>query len=140
MFWQNHADYVIKAAIDTSSHRLSGTETISYTNNSPDALDVLWVQLDQNIYRPDSRARFADAYLGVNATDGDVIEGVSVQDDNKEVPASYLVSDTRMQVRLPVALAAKGGHLRLRISWHHTVPGPWGGRTAVTPTKNGDIY
>ncbi len=140
LFWQNRADYTIKAAIDTSSHRLSGTETISYTNNSPDALDVLWVQLDQNIYRADSRARFADAYLGSNATDGDVIESVSVQNNNKDVPASYLVSDTRMQVRLPTALAAKGGHLRLRISWHHTVPGPWGGRTAVTPTKNGDIY
>ncbi len=139
-FWQNRADYAITAAIDTGSHRLSGTETISYTNNSPDALDVLWLQLDQNIYRADSRARFADAYLGGNATDGDVIESVSVQDGNRTVPVPYLVSDTRMQVRLPAALGAKGGRLRLRISWHHTVPGPWGGRTAVTPTRNGDIY
>ena len=56
----------------------------------------------------------------------------------RDVP--FLISDTRMQVRLPESLAARGGKLRLRIVWHHTVPGPWGGRTAVTPTKHGDIF
>ncbi len=50
-YWQNRADYAIDATIDTGPHALHGTETITYTNNSPDALDVLWVQLDQNIYR-----------------------------------------------------------------------------------------
>ena len=139
-FWQNRADYAIKATIHTDSHVLSGVETITYTNNSPDPLDVLWVQLDQNIYRADSRARYADNYLSSNATDGDVIESVSVADGTRSVSVPFLVSDTRMQVTLPAALAAHGGRLRLQVAWHHTVPGPWGGRTAVTPTRNGDIY
>ena len=139
-FWQNRTDYAIKATIHTDSHVLSGVETITYTNNSPDPLDVLWVQLDQNIYRPDSRARYADNYLSGNTTDGDVIESVSIADGTRSVSVPFVISDTRMQVTLPTALAAHGGRLRLQVAWHHTVPGPWGGRTAVTPTKNGDIY
>ncbi len=139
-FWQNRTDYAIKATIHPDSHVLSGVETITYTNNSPDPLDVLWVQLDQNIYRPDSRARYADNYLSGNTTDGDVIESVSIADGTRSVPVPFMISDTRMQVTLPAALAAHGGRLRLQVAWHHTVPGPWGGRTAVTPTKNGDIY
>ena len=45
-FWQNRADYDIKATIDPATHGLSGDETITYTNHSPDALDAVWVQLD----------------------------------------------------------------------------------------------
>ncbi len=139
-FWQNRADYTIRATIHPDSHVLSGVETITYTNNSPDPLDVLWVQLDQNIYRADSRARFADGYLSSNATEGDVIESVSVADGTRSTSVPFVVSDTRMQVRLPAVLAAHGGRLQLQVAWHYTVPGPWGGRTAVTPTRNGDIY
>jgi hypothetical protein len=139
-YWQNRVDTTIKASIDPATHVLSGSEALSYVNNSPDPLDVLWVQLDQNIYRKDSRARFADNYLSSNSTQGDVIESVQVEMDGKRVTVPYLVSDTRMQVRLPSVLAPKGGHLTLHIAWHYTVPGPWGGRTGVTPTKNGDIY
>ena len=60
-YWQNRADYAIAAHIDTATKTLAATETITYTNNSPDALDVLWVQLDQNIYRHDARANFQAA-------------------------------------------------------------------------------
>ena len=140
-YWQNRADYRIDAAIEPASHVLRGRETITYTNNSPDALDVLWVQLDQNIYRADSRARAASDRYAAHATQGDVIESVAAAqagEDMRDVP--FLVSDTRMQVRLAVPLAAHGGKLSLRIGWHYVVPGPWGGRTAVTPTQNGDIY
>src|ERR1700692_3349560 len=55
-YWQNRADYVIAARLEPKTKTLSGVETITYTNNSPGALDVLWLQLDQNIYPPDSRA------------------------------------------------------------------------------------
>src|SRR5947209_15802482 len=54
-YWQNRADFNIAARIDTAAHVLSGEETVSYTNNSPEALDVLWFQMDQNLYRRDSR-------------------------------------------------------------------------------------
>jgi hypothetical protein len=142
-YWQNRADYAIAARIDTSAKTLTATETITYTNNSPDALDVLWVQLDQNIYRHDARANFKPQYEPrgcCNFTDGDVIDSISVEFNGHTAPAVHLVTDTRMQIRLPSPLAAKGGQLKLHIAYHYTVPGPWGGRTAVTPSKNGDIY
>ena len=55
-YWQNKADYSIKATLDPEKHQVSGSLTITYTNNSPDALKFLWLQLDQNIYKKDSRA------------------------------------------------------------------------------------
>jgi hypothetical protein len=68
-YWQQRADYTISVALDTARHTIAGRETIRYTNNSPDTLPYVWLQLDQNIYREDSRghelnpadARFAGA-------------------------------------------------------------------------------
>jgi hypothetical protein len=56
-YWQNHADYKIDVTLDTLKHRITGSVTITYTNNSPDALNFLWLQADQNIYREDSRGQ-----------------------------------------------------------------------------------
>src|SRR5579872_7357365 len=55
-YWQQRADYSIHASLDTGTHTVTGRETIRYTNHSPDTLHYVWVQLDQNIYRADSRA------------------------------------------------------------------------------------
>src|SRR5689334_2272644 len=54
-YWQNHADYKIDCSLDTVKHSVSGQMELTYTNNSPDNLKFLWLQLDQNIYRTDSR-------------------------------------------------------------------------------------
>ncbi|MDP9048544.1 MAG: M1 family peptidase, partial [Bacteroidota bacterium] len=56
-YWQNRADYQIKASLNEGAQdtTVTGEVTISYTNNSPDNLDHLWLQLDQNLFRPDSR-------------------------------------------------------------------------------------
>ncbi len=54
-YWQQRADYTIHASLDTATHTIAGSETIRYTNNSPDTLAYLWLQLDQNIYRATSR-------------------------------------------------------------------------------------
>src|SRR5439155_1541854 len=54
-YWKQRADYTIRAALDTATHTIAGSETIHYTNNSPDTLAYLWLQLDQNIYRAASR-------------------------------------------------------------------------------------
>lgn len=137
-FWQNRADYAIHATIDPATHGLTGAETITYTNHSPDALGELWVQLDQNIYKSDSRGALTSPWPKKpgQSTTGYQLDAVEV--DGK--PVRYLVSDTRMRVDLPTPLAAHGGKLKLAIRYHYTVPGTWGGRTAVTPTKNGDIY
>nr|WP_246379049.1 M1 family metallopeptidase [Gluconacetobacter johannae] len=139
-YWQNNADYEIKAAIDPANRLLSGSETITYVNNSPDALDVLWVQLDQNIYRDGSRGGFANPQRHANHTDGEAIESVSVEQDGRSVAVTPVISDTRMQLPLPTPLDGKGGKIRVKIVWHYTIPGEWGGRTAVTPSRNGDVY
>ena len=55
-YYQQRADYVMDIKIDDETQRLYGEETITYTNNSPDALAYLWVQLDQNIRKKDSPA------------------------------------------------------------------------------------
>jgi hypothetical protein len=56
-YWQQRADYAIRATLDEGKRAISGTETITYHNNSPDTLSYLWIQLDQNIYKRDSDAR-----------------------------------------------------------------------------------
>jgi hypothetical protein len=56
-YWQQRADYSIRATLDEANRAISGAETITYHNNSPDTLNYLWVQLDQNIYKPNSDAR-----------------------------------------------------------------------------------
>jgi len=53
-YWQQRVDYTIKAVLDTTEKRLNGTVSISYTNNSPDTLRYVWMQLDQNLFRPGS--------------------------------------------------------------------------------------
>jgi peptidase M1-like protein len=53
-YWQQRVDYTIRATLDTTAKRISGTESIRYTNNSPDTLRFVWMQLDQNLFRPGS--------------------------------------------------------------------------------------
>jgi hypothetical protein len=140
LFWQNRADYDLHATIDPATHRLLGEETITYTNHGPDALDVLWLQLDQNIYRADSRAASRSRRGGQHSTPGFEIASVEVAMGGARQPASTLVDDTRMRVDLPRPLAGGGGTLTLHLRYAYEIPGTWGGRTAVTPSRNGEIY
>ncbi len=139
-YWQNRADYLIAARLDRARKTLSGEVTITYANNSPGPLDVLWLQLDQNIYRRDSRAGAVGGRERTQFTEGYVLESVEVETGGRFSPADHLVSDTRLQVRLPTPLAASGGRVRLRLRYHYTVPGLFGGRTAEVDSKNGEIY
>src|SRR5438105_2393389 len=79
-YWQDRADYTIHASLDEKTPSLSGSEIITYTNNSPDALDILWLQLDQNIYKADSRSKHTGAGYRTtsNVTDGFVLDSVEV--------------------------------------------------------------
>ena len=63
-YWQQKVDYRIETALDEPRRRLTGRATIRYTNNSPDSLPWLWLQLDQNIFRRDSMAELTDAFGG----------------------------------------------------------------------------
>ena len=53
-YYQQQADYVMKITLDDAKQKITGSETVTYTNNSPDQLDYIWLQLDQNIRRPGS--------------------------------------------------------------------------------------
>jgi hypothetical protein len=53
-YWQQRVDYTIRATLDTAAQRITGNESIRYTNNSPDTLRFLWMQMDQNLFRPGS--------------------------------------------------------------------------------------
>jgi hypothetical protein len=142
-YWQNRVDYSIDAKIDTKAHVLSAEETITYTNNSPDALPFLWLQLDQNLYRKESRGYAMSGGRRIDpaqSTPGYEIEAVSVDRGGRPVSAPFVVSDTRMRVDLPAAVKAGGGQVKLRIRYHYLVPGLFGGRTAWNTNKNGDIY
>jgi peptidase M1-like protein len=141
LFWQNRADYQIKATLDPDTRKLTGEEIITYTNRSPDDLDVLWLQVEQNRYRKDARGAFADEAFPTEFTDGEHIASVTVEGTGGTLQkAEWVISDTRMQVRLPQPLKAHDGKLRLHISYSYTVPGEFGGRTDVNPSKNGDIF
>ena len=140
-YWQNRADYKITARLEPASRSLTGSEVITYTNHSPDALPVLWLQLEQNRYRPDARGAYADEAFPTEFTDGEHVSTVELLgSDGKWRPVPWLVSDTRMQVTLPSPLKAHDGQLQLRVSWSYTVPGPFGGRTDVDSSKNGEIF
>src|SRR5471030_1283559 len=54
-YWQNHVDYKINARIDTAKNEITGSEILSYSNNSPQKLDFVWMWLDQNLFKMDSR-------------------------------------------------------------------------------------
>lgn len=140
MFWQNRADYDLAATLDPVKNTMTGKATIHYTNNSPDALDVLWLQLDENRFTADARGNFTSGKAEKRHTGGYRIASVTVEQGGKDVAVNYVVSDTRMQVRLPEALAARGGKISLTIAYSYDLPGDFGGRTGFAPSKNGNIY
>jgi hypothetical protein len=144
-YWQNRADYKINCALDTILHRISGEVEISYTNNSPENLHFLWLQVDQNIYRKDSRASATTTQTGgrwANSkfTEGDVIKSISVEANGKNYTPKYIVTDTRMQVWLNDALKALGNNLKIKIAYQFDVPEYGTDRMGRINTKNGWIY
>lgn len=151
-YWQNEADYTMHATLDTTAKILRNDEVITYTNNSPDALTCLWIYMEQNIYRPDSRSRIANGALmrsrrsatasnePTPSSNGFELDSVTLEAGSTVRKADYLISDTRMQIRLPEPLHPKGGVIRIHIRYHYTIPGTWGGRTSWGMSKQGEIY
>ncbi|MFZ9387141.1 MAG: M1 family metallopeptidase [Chitinophagaceae bacterium] len=144
-YWQNRADYRVNCTLDTGKHSVSGTVEIQYTNNSPDNLKFLWLQLDQNIYKRDSRGSATTTEAGgrwanANFTDGYVIKSVTVENNGKAVAPRYTVTDTRMQTWLPEAMKANGGKVKLVVAFEFTVPEYGTDRMGRLKTKNGWVY
>ncbi len=144
-YWQNRADYKINCTLDTSLHRVTGEVEISYTNNSPDDLGFLWLQVDQNIYQGDSRASATTTEAGgrwanEKFTEGDVIKSISIEVNGKTYTPKYIITDTRMQVWLNDELKASGGTAKIKISYQFDIPEYGTDRMGRLNTKNGWIY
>lgn len=144
-YWQNRADYKIIATLDTSTHTISGDVEINYINNSPDNLKFLWLQVDQNIYKKDSRASATTTQTGgrwANAkfTEGDKIKSINVESGGKSSTPNYNVNDTRMQVWMNEPIKSNGGKAKIKISFEFEVPEYGTDRMGRLKTKNGIIY
>ncbi len=144
-YWQNQADYKLNVVLDTANHNISGTAVITYTNNSPDPLAFLWLQVDQNIYRDDSRGTAASPVTGgrnaiKSFTKGNEIKGVYVIKNGKEEKVDYLITDTRMQIKLNDTLRSGAGKIQIKIDYSFDVPEYGTDRMGRQHSKNGWIY
>ena len=130
LYWQNEADYEMQIELDDETQRISGTQSVTYHNNSPDELSYLWVQLDQNIRARDSDTRkiagsrvsgqmsFAQLRRLLNDFDGGFkIE--SVQDRrNNSLP--YTINKTMMRVDMPQPLRS-GKSYTFKVKWWYNI-------------------
>lgn len=149
-YWQNRADYVLTASLNEASKEITGTAEITYTNNSFDSLEFLWLQLDQNLFSKDSRGNAVipisgsrNGAHGQQFSGGYTIKSVEILSANGKAVSSnakYTITDSRMQVFLPQELNAKGGAVKLRISYSFISPDYGSDRMGVDETKNGRVF
>jgi hypothetical protein len=131
-YYQQQADYVMDIELDDKNKKLTGTETITYSNNSPDKLEFLWVQLDQNKRAKDSKSpliepsdaqpanmagSFIQNYMG-NEFDG----GFNILEvkDAKGNPLKYTINQTMMRVDMPKNLMP-GEKFVFSIKWWYNI-------------------
>jgi Peptidase family M1 domain len=146
MYWQNSASYLIHAILSEKDTSVTGDVVISYVNNSPDKLDYVWLQLDQNLFNPISRAAAAtpvsgDVFgvLGVN-NGGYHIAAVSVMYGGKTYKVQPIISDTRMQIRLNSPVLPKGDKISIKVNYSFTIPVNGAGRFGILYNKKGGVY
>ena len=142
-YWQNSTDYNLTASLNEATNEISGTAEITYTNNSPDQLAFLWLQLDQNLFAKDSRGNAVVPLSGSrNGAHGETFDGgykiKSVKCDGNDV--KYTISDTRMQIDLPKELKSNGGVAKIKIEYSFISPKYGSDRMGVEETKNGKIF
>lgn len=143
-YWQNNADYKITATLDDRKNTIAGNVEINYSNNSPDQLDYVWLQLDQNMFSKEGRgqaispltkSRYGDANASFDG--GYTISSVT---DLTGKPVDYIITDTRMQIRLTQALAAKGGKTGFKIQYSYTIPEYGADRTGILKAAKGNVF
>ncbi|MBL7835433.1 MAG: M1 family metallopeptidase [Cyclobacteriaceae bacterium] len=131
-YWQQQADYVINAELNDENQSITGSEVITYTNNSPDPLRYLWVQLDQNINERDNNTQKTSTNSVTNNINTKAIAGnaglydfdggfkiKSVADaSGKALP--YFINQTMMRVDLPQPLKT-GQKVSFSIDWSFNI-------------------
>lgn len=150
-YWQNRADYQLSASLNDDANEITGSEVLTYTNNSPLKMDFIWMSLDQNLFKQDSRGSAITPYVGSrNGGRGQVfdagykIKSVKVISNGPKgavaTEVKYLITDTRMQVFLPQGLNANGAVLKLSIDYSFISPDYGSDRMGIQNTKNGKIF
>ncbi|HRI78452.1 MAG TPA: M1 family metallopeptidase [Cyclobacteriaceae bacterium] len=131
-YWQQRADYVINAELNDENQSITGSETITYYNNSPDVLKYLWLQVDQNIYEKDnmtsktnitvvkdsSSTKSMASDLGLNDFDGG-FKIKSVKDASGNA-LKFFVNYTMMRIDLLQPLAA-GQKISFSVDWYFNI-------------------
>ena len=151
-YWQQEVDYKIDITLDDEKQTLSGSETIDYTNNSPDTLRYLWLQLDQNKLADNAGAKTTRTapekkitYTGLrNVIETDEFQGgydiTKVAGSNGKA-LSYVINGTMMRIDLPKALKS-GDSVELNINWNYQLyeQKVLGGRSGYEYFKEDDNY
>jgi aminopeptidase N len=151
-YWQQEVDYKIDITLDDEKQTLSGSETIDYTNNSPDTLRYLWLQLDQNKLADNAGAKTTRTapekkitYTGLrNVIETDEFQGgydiTKVAGSNGKA-LSYVINGTMMRIDLPKALKS-GDSVELNINWNYQLHEQkvLGGRSGYEYFKEDDNY
>lgn len=134
-YWQMRADYSIDVRLDESDLRIHGIEKIKYYNNSPDVLEYLWIQLDENEHHPGSSSNYesVESKTGKRISEQDLenldrrvkLQGYGTNifyvKDGKGKDLPYLINETMMRVELPKALLP-GKTQDLQIKWNYKIP------------------
>ncbi|MFT7627073.1 MAG: hypothetical protein ACI9OS_000718 [Ulvibacter sp.] len=132
-YYQQQADYVMDIVLDDQQAKISGFETITYTNNSPDVLEYLWVQLDQNVREKDSKspliegsetqpATMASSFVGEHM--GTAFDGgfkIQAVKSSKGADLEYTINQTMMRVEMPQNLKP-GGKFSFSVRWWYNIP------------------
>ena len=150
-YWQNTADYKMDIVLDDENQRVYGVEKINYTNKSPDHLEYLWIQLDQNVRSPESET--------YKIQQGNIKDGVSLYEyfnlfhtfpggfnidyvnDKNGAPFSVKVNHTMMRVDLETPLQS-GDSININIKWWYNINDRMeiGGRSGYEYFKEDDNY
>ncbi|TDO77852.1 hypothetical protein EV143_10385 [Flavobacterium chryseum] len=131
-YYQQQADYKIDIELDDKNSKLTGSEVITYSNNSPDSLEYLWIQLDQNQAKANTQSTLAESEKinQVLALDGfsskylrkDLERGFNIEQvkDIKGNPMSYTINETMMRINLATPLKP-GEKISLAIKWWYNI-------------------
>lgn len=130
-YWQQRADYDMDIELDAAKRRISGSATITYYNESPHALDYLWLQLDQDIRDPQSIAQQIEGVRSM-ASPNEISSAISrnqpfpggldlsdVKDAQGQVLKTYR-GETNLRIDLPQALPS-GQQFSFSLSWSYAL-------------------
>ncbi|MCA8953815.1 MAG: M1 family metallopeptidase [Planctomycetes bacterium] len=138
-YWQQQVDYRIDVALEPVTRTVRGKEHVTYHNRSPEALDFLWVHLEQNVLRSDS--------IGAEIGGGDAVGGPSDHNDGVVVARvaqgatelEHHVYDTLMRVDLPAPIAP-GASYEFEVDWSFQVPERVFRRYGTLQVEKGTIW